>query len=288
MNDSVWTLHTRGKTISFEGTQVMGIVNLTPDSFYDGGWMSTQEQIKEQIDQMVASGASIIDVGAESTRPGSDPVSKEEELKRLTSFFALLSGGKLPSKILYSIDTTKAEVAQEALDAGCHIVNSVSGRVDNELLDVSASAEAAYVCMHAQGSPKTMQENPQYDDVVKEVEQFTSDFVEKVAQSDATLGSIIADPGFGFGKRLEDNLKLMNALPQFVELGHPVMVGVSRKSVIGTLLHGQPAEDRLNGSTVLHTVACMAGVHILRVHDVKEAAETVRIVTALREGPSTQ
>lgn len=283
MNRSAWTLRTRGKIIPFEGTQVMGIVNLTPDSFYDGGMMSSQEQIKEQIHLMVAQGATCMDVGAESTRPGSDPVSKEEELERLDPFFKLLSEGKLPSEILYSIDTTKAEVAKEALDAGCHIVNSVSGRVEYDLLSVAEAANAAYVCMHAQGAPKTMQERPHYDDVVKEVERFSQEFVEEATQSAPNLGSIVVDPGFGFGKRLEDNLKLMNALPQFVKQGSPVMVGVSRKSMIGTLLKGQPAADRLNGSTVLHTVACMAGVHILRVHDVKEAVETVRIVSALQQ-----
>lgn len=286
MNDSAWTLRTRGETIQFEGTQVMGIVNLTPDSFYDGGMMSTQDQIRDQVHHMVDQGATLIDVGAESTRPGSDPVSQEEELERLDPFFSLLSGGNLPTHPMYSIDTTKAEVAKRALDAGCHIVNSVSGRVEDDLLSIAADAKAAYVCMHAQGSPKTMQDRPHYDDVVKEVGQFTADFVEEATQSAPTLGSIIADPGFGFGKRLEDNLKLMNALPQFVKQGWPVMVGVSRKSMIGSLLKGQPAADRLNGSTVLHTVACLAGVHILRVHDVKEAAEAVRIVAALQQESS--
>jgi dihydropteroate synthase len=284
MTGKTWTLRTRGESISFEGPQVMGIINLTPDSFYDGGFVASENQIQGQIDKMVSQGATFIDVGGESTRPGSDPVSQEEELRRLGPFFSLLSAGSLPTEAIYSIDTTKVDVAQEALDAGCQLVNCVSGRYDQELLDIATDANAAYVCMHAQGSPKIMQDRPHYEDVVDEVERFMNDFVEEASQSSPNLGSIVIDPGFGFGKRLQDNLNLMNALPQFVKHGHPVMVGVSRKSMIGSLLNGQPAEDRLNGSTVLHTVACMAGVHILRVHDVKEAVETVRIVSALHQG----
>jgi dihydropteroate synthase len=286
MSNSVWTLRTRGEEYSFNGPQVMGIVNLTPDSFYDGGVVSTTDQLHQQIMQMVSDGATFIDVGAESTRPGSDPVSQEEELSRLSPFFSLLSEGRLPREPLYSIDTTKAEVAKEAVRAGCHLVNSVSGQLDPTFLEVANQYSTAYVCMHAQGAPKTMQDNPSYGDVVEDVKQFIEEFILHAPNAAPSLGSIIIDPGFGFGKRLEDNLHLMNHLDEFVEYDHPVLVGVSRKSMIASILDGQSADDRLNGTTVLHTVACLAGVHILRVHDVKEAVETTRIVSALHKGRS--
>lgn len=286
MSNSVWTLRTRGEEYSFDGPQVMGIVNLTPDSFYDGGVVSTTDQVLHQIEQMASQGAAFIDVGAESTRPGSDPVSQEEELKRLSPFFSLLSEGQLPREPLYSIDTTKAEVAKVAVRAGCHLVNSVSGQIDPTFLEVANRDSTAYVCMHAQGAPKTMQDNPSYGDVVEDVKQFFEEFIHHAPNTAPSLGSIIIDPGFGFGKRLEDNLDLIKQLKEFVKIGHPVLVGVSRKSMIASLLDGQPVDDRLNGTTVLHTVACLAGVHILRVHDVKEAVETTRIVSALHQNRS--
>lgn len=265
--------------ISLEQPVVMGILNVTPDSFYDGGCYTSEVKIIERIHEIVEQGAGIIDVGAYSTRPGADFVDEREELSRLS--FAVELVRKYYPHMPVSVDTFRANVAREI----CHclgevIVNDISGgTLDKAMFETVAELDVPYVLMHIQGTPRTMQANPQYGDVVGEVRQFLAERVERLK----TLGfrKIILDPGFGFGKTLEHNYRLMARLEEFHSLDYPLLVGVSRKSMIYKLLGGTPA-DSLNGTTVLNTVALLKGAHILRVHDVRAAVEAVRIVGAIK------
>ncbi|MDE5638368.1 MAG: dihydropteroate synthase [Odoribacter sp.] len=257
---------------------VMGILNVTPDSFFDGGRYETETAITGRIHQMVEEGADIIDIGAYSTRPGASVVDRREEVARLAPAVELVR--KYYPSIPVSIDTFRSEVAREIYHClGEIIVNDISGgTMDPEMFGFIAETRLPYVMMHIQGTPQTMQQNPVYRNVTEEVYRFFKDGIE--ALRGVGTDNIILDPGFGFGKTLEHNYELMSHLDVFHELGYPLLVGISRKSMICRLLEKTPAEA-LNGTTVLNTVALMKGATVLRVHDVKEAVEAVRIVNRL-------
>lgn len=259
--------------------QIMGIVNTTPDSFSDGGRFTELSRARDHIYLMKKSGASIIDIGGESTRPGSDPVSEREELNRVIPVIEE-AVANFP-ELLYSIDTTKYEVAKQALKAGARIINDVSGlQKEPRMAELAAEYQAAYIIMHSQGDPKTMQQNPVYEDVVDDVYSFFERQI-KFAQS-LGVEEIVIDPGIGFGKTLVHNLKLLAHLDKFTKIGFPVLVGASRKSMIGKILDERPVEDRLTGTIAIHYDALMKGASILRVHDVREASDSVRIFNAIQ------
>ena len=263
-------------------TLVMGILNVTPDSFSDGGrFLDTAAAVCHGIG-MARAGAHVIDVGGESTRPGSDPVAIDEELRRVLPVIeALSTKGKAP----ISIDTTKAEVAQRALEAGASIVNDISaGRFDEGMLPLVAKAEAGYVVMHMIGTPRTMQANPRYDDVVREVHAFLAERVAACEQAGIPRESIAVDPGIGFGKSVDHNLQLLRDLGAFASFGAPILVGPSRKSFIGTVLD-RPVDDRLWGTTAVVAVAVCRGAHAVRVHDVPEMVQITRMTDAILEAP---
>ena len=257
---------------------VMGILNVTPDSFYDGGKYTTETAVIRRINQIVEEGAGIIDVGAYSTRPGAAFVDEQEELGRLSWAVELVR--KYYPNLPVSIDTFRAGVAREIISClGKVIVNDISGgTLDENMFDFVAETGVPYIMMHIQGTPQTMQQNPVYEDVVREVRQFLT---ERIAVLNAKgFDNIILDPGFGFGKTLAHNYELMSGMDTYQDLGYPLLVGISRKTMIYKLLGGT-AQDALNGTTVLNTIALLKGANILRVHDVKEAVETVRIVQQL-------
>ena len=254
----------------------MGIVNCTPDSFSDGGAYATATDAIDQGVQMLTAGASIIDVGGESTRPGSDRVSVEEEIERVHPVIAGLS--RHLSSPLLSVDTMKAKVAAAAIQAGAQVVNDVSaGRADPELLSVVKDTGAGLILMHMQGDPKTMQERPVYTDVVGEVRDFLLERAGHCESIGIRRSSLVLDPGIGFGKTTAHNLELLANLTSFVELGYPVLVGASRKRFIGALT-GREVHDRLGGSLAVVALAVAAGVQLIRVHDVQESCDLVRVM----------
>jgi dihydropteroate synthase len=256
----------------------MGILNVTPDSFSDGGRYTDINRAMDRIHIMQKNGAGIIDVGGESTRPGSDPVSVQEELDRVIP--VLEKTIPIFHKAQFSIDTTKVEVAREALKLGAGFVNDVSGLMNLGLAKLCAEYNAAYILMHSQGEPKTMQKNPTYNDVVEDLLGF---FEKKLTELQQTgVQKIIIDPGIGFGKKLEHNLKLIAHLDKFQKFGFPVLVGASRKSMIGKILDNRPTSERLIGTVAIHYHALMKGASILRVHDVKEASDSIRIFNAVQ------
>ena len=257
---------------------VMGILNVTPDSFYDGGRYLSEVKIVERIHQIMDEGADMIDVGAYSTRPGADYVDDREEIRRLLQAVELIR--KHYPEAIVSIDTFRAKVAEEIVAAqGPVIVNDISGgTMDEGMFDYVTRTGVPYIMMHIQGTPQTMQKNPHYENIVKEVRKFLTD---RIACLNAEgFDNIILDPGFGFGKTLAHNYELMNGLEHFQDLGYPLLVGISRKSMIYKLLGNSPAEA-LNGTAVLNTVSLLKGANILRVHDVREACEAVKIFKAL-------
>ncbi len=258
----------------------MGVLNLTPDSFYDGGSLTNQSTLYQKIEEMIADGADILDLGAESTRPGSRPVSVEEELERLKP--GLEAVKSFSDQVLFSIDTVKPEVARVALDHGIAIVNNVSGRLDAfPVAEVAAEYGAAYVFMHALGTPETMQMNPHYEHLEREVYDYFKTGLERLTA--LSMGTILLDPGIGFGKTLEHNLSLIEHLDLFHDFNLPILIGASRKSMIGQLLEGAGPEDRLFGTLAVHYEALRKGVHVLRVHDVRAAADSIKVAMAFRE-----
>ena len=258
-------------------TFVMGILNVTPDSFSDGGNFRDPAKAIDRALRMIDEGADFIDIGGESTRPGSEPVSVEEELNRV---IPVVSSVAARSDVPISIDTTKSEVAKRALEAGACIVNDVSGlRFDEKMSEVVAKHGASLVLMHMKGTPKTMQQNPAYADLFGEI---MTSFQEGIAKAkDAGIEQIILDPGIGFGKTQEHNLRLLNGLSNFALLGYPILVGASRKSFVGTRAN-VPVDQRLEGSIAAAVVAVMRGAHVVRVHDVKETKRALTIADAIR------
>lgn len=272
------TIKLADRELDFSVPVVMGILNVTPDSFYDGGKYVSEVKVIERIHQIVEEGAGIIDVGAYSTRPGAAFVDEKEELGRLSWAVELIR--KYYPEVAVSIDTFRAKVAEEIITClGPVIVNDISGgTMDDGMFEMVAKTGVPYMMMHIQGTPQTMQKNPVYQDVVAEVRDFFTERIEKL--NALGFDNIILDPGFGFGKTLAHNYELMNHMEIYQELGYPVLVGISRKTMIYKLLGGT-AQDALNGTTVLNTIALMKGANILRVHDVKEAREAVILLTTM-------
>lgn len=277
----MYSINCRGRLLNIEQPLVMGIINATPDSFYEGHLAGGTGPMVALAGNMIADGADILDIGGLSTRPGSKPVSIEEETARVVPVIRGILE-KYPQALL-SVDTYNSTVASAAVEAGAVIVNDISaGELDAAMLDTVARLQTPYVCMHMKGTPETMQQAPSYADVVNEVLDF---FISKaVACKKAGIKDIIIDPGFGFGKTISHNFQLLKRLEAFSIVGYPVLAGLSRKSSIYKTL-GVTAADALNGTTVLNTIALMNGAHILRVHDVKEAREAVRLFTAYKKAP---
>jgi len=275
-----YSMQIKGQLINFSIPKVMGVLNVTPDSFYDGGRYIEKDKILGKVEKMILEGVDFIDIGAYSSRPGAVIISYEEELKRLSETMELLRSCFPESTI--SIDTFRSGIARKMVEEyKADMINDISaGDMDKEMFNTIADLQIPYVIMHMQGTPKTMQKNPKYDNIVKDILTFFSGKVEELKL--LGVDNVILDPGFGFGKTLDHNYELMNGLGQFSILNKPVMVGVSRKSMIGKLLGCTP-DEALNGTVVLNTVALMKGIDILRVHDVKEAVEAIRIVTKLEE-----
>jgi len=271
--DTHFTLQCGYLELALTSPVVMGILNITPDSFYDGGKYVMPENAMMRSEEMLEQGAAILDLGAASTRPGAVQPTVEEEWNRLRPVLEEVRGA-FPS-VLISIDTCSSEIAQRAADRGANIINDISGgMMDRNMYTTVAKNELAYVCMHMQGTPETMQKNPQYTDVVKEVGDF---FAERTkALHNGGVENAILDPGFGFGKDVHHNYALLRHLDTFSAFGKPVMVGVSRKSMITKLLDVNK-EDALNGTTAVHMVALQKGAKILRVHDVREAVQCIRV-----------
>ncbi|MGA2587375.1 MAG: dihydropteroate synthase [Candidatus Aminicenantales bacterium] len=259
-------------------TWLMGITNVTPDSFYDGGVYFDPAKAVDRGLEMAAGGADIIDVGGESTKPGSDPVPADEERRRIVP---VVAGLRKRTKALISIDTSKLEVAEAALDAGADIINDINAfSLDPRILDLAARKDAGFILMHMKGTPKTMQARPSYGNVIQEIRAFLADKIE-IARAYGLAGeNIIIDPGIGFGKRLEDNLVLLNGLDAFAGLGRPILVGVSRKSFIGKILDAPP-QERLEGTIAAAIVSVVRGAHILRVHDIDAVKRAVLVAEAI-------
>lgn len=256
----------------------MGVVNVTPDSFYDGGFYFDPARAVERGLTLVAEGADILDIGGESTRPGSEPIPVEEEKRRVVPVIAAL---REKTDVPISIDTTKAEVAEAAIAAGACIVNDISaGRFDPRMLPLVAGSGAGLVLMHMKGTPKTMQINPSYVDVLAEVKAFLSERMETVLSFGIRRENLIIDPGIGFGKNLEHNLLLLNRLDAFQELGRPILVGVSRKSFIGHILNLE-AQDRLEGTIAAAVIAIQRGASVLRVHDAQAIKRAITVAEAI-------
>lgn len=269
----------RGQAFFLSAPKVMGILNVTPDSFSDGGKFIEQGPALEHLIKMKEEGADIVDIGGESTRPGSLPVSESEELDRVLP--VLEEAIKHAPDLIYSIDTTKYEVARQTLEAGAHIINDVSGlQKDARLAKLCADYEAGLVLMHSQGEPKTMQQNPTYHNVIEEISEFFNKQL-NIARNQGLINNIILDPGFGFGKSLDHNIAIAQHLKRFTTLGYPLLTGASRKSMIGAILHERPAEKRLYGTIALHYDNLLKGAKIIRVHDVQAAVDSVEIFNAI-------
>ncbi len=267
------TLNCNGKILSLQDPIVMGILNVTPDSFFDGGRYKTTDTILVQVEKMLQEGARIIDVGGMSSRPGAATVEEGEELERVLPVVELILQN-FPETII-SVDTVRSSVARQSIEAGVGIINDISfGQFDDQLLHTVAEYSVPYVLMHMKGEPKSMQKDPTYDDVVIEVLDF---FIEKVGQLRALgMKDIILDVGFGFGKTIEHNYDLLKNLNAFRILGLPLLVGLSRKSMIYKFLKTS-TKEALNGTTALHMESLNNGAKILRAHDVKEAVETIQL-----------
>ena len=263
-----------GKIIKFNKPLIMSIVNITPDSFYDGGKYDSESDVLKDVEDKINSGANIIDIGASSTRPNSDEITEKEEWQRLKG--VLISVRANFPDILLSVDTYRASVAKKSAEHGIDIINDISGgNLDSLMFKTVADLNIPYILMHIQGKPKTMQNNPKYLNVVEEVKK---DFESKITQLiNLGFNKIILDPGFGFGKSLENNYQLLKSLNIFSSFNYPVLAGVSRKSMINRVIGTNPV-TALNGTTVLNTIALQNGASILRVHDAFEAKQAIELV----------
>lgn len=273
-------INCNGRLLSFSPPVVMGILNLTPDSFFDGGKFTDMRRMLSHTAEMIKQGAAIIDIGAQSTRPGAKFISEKEELKRLIPALEILVK-KFPD-IIFSADTFRSSVAKAAVEAGAHIVNDISGgTLDKKMYKTAGKLCVPYILMHLKGTPQTMQQNPHYKNVVTEVIDFLQKRIYRLRNEG--VKDLIIDPGFGFGKTLQHNLELLNHLSEIrLITGCPLLAGISRKSMINKILGTTPA-DALNGTTVMNTIALLKGADILRVHDVKEAVQAVKICHSVPE-----
>lgn len=272
---AIVTLKIRGnKLLLGKETLIMGILNITPDSFSDGGKYFEKEKAIERGIEMEEEGAHVIDVGGESSRPGSESISEEEERKRVIPVIKEL---RKKVKCLISIDTCKSKIAEEAIENGADILNDISGlRFDPRMVELVKRKGVPVVIMHMKGTPKTMQIAPFYKNVIQEIKDFFRERLDYIVKNDINPETVILDPGIGFGKRQEDNEKIIANLDKFQELNRPILLGVSRKSFIGNILN-LPPEQRLEGSISSGIIGVLRGAHILRVHDVKEFLKAVRV-----------
>ena len=270
-------INCNGKLVDLTSAKIMGILNITPDSFFDGGKYNVPSQIISQVEKMLNEGATFIDVGAYSSRPGAKHISEEEELNRILPVIQLLA--KEFSDILISVDTFRSKIAEHCIDNGASLVNDISaGSMDSNMFITIAKLQVPYIIMHMQGTPQNMQSNPTYDDIVNEVLFY---FSKKIVElRDLGVNDIITDVGFGFGKTLEHNYHLLKNLSLFKNLEVPILAGVSRKSMLFQPLNISPKEA-LNATTSANTIALLKGANILRVHDVKEAMQAIKVVELL-------
>ena len=267
------TINVRGRLVSLDEPQVMGILNVTPDSFFATSRCRSEEEIRQRVCMMRREGATMVDIGAYSSRPGAEEVSVEEELRRLLPAVGIVRE-EWPDAII-SVDTFRAEVARQAVEAGADIINDISGgEMDKDMFRTVAELHVPYILMHMQGTPQDMQKAPHYDNLMCEVFRSLGERVEELHEMG--VADVIVDPGFGFGKTMAQNYEMMARLGEFRLLGCPILVGISRKSMVYRLLDTTP-EESLNGTTALNTIALMNGASILRVHDVREAVEAIKI-----------
>jgi dihydropteroate synthase len=277
------TLNVNGRLISLDTPKVMGILNITPDSFYDGGKFRTDREILSQTEKMVKEGADFIDIGGYSTRPGAEEISVNEELNRTVTTVQLVKKN-FPDTIV-SVDTFRSTVAQVAVEQGASIINDISGgELDPQMFETVARLRVPYILMHMRGTPKTMKDLTAYENLIKEI----LDFLQSRLHLLTRLGvkDVIVDPGFGFAKTREQNFQLLDRLDMLGILGRPLLAGLSRKSMVWKTLNLKP-EEALNGTSVLNTIALLRGASILRVHDVKEAVEAVELVGEMkRQNPT--
>ena len=269
-----------GSLLSGPDPVLMGILNVTPDSFSDGGDFFGVELAVAQAEEMLDDGAHVIDLGGESTRPGSDPVSSDEELRRVIPVIRGILATR-PEAVI-SIDTYRASTAEATLDAGASIVNDITALGDPGMATLIAERGTPVVLMHMLGEPKSMQQDPHYEDVVREVRDFLTDRAERAVRAGVAEENVILDPGIGFGKTLRHNLELLNSLDAIVQIGYPVLVGASRKSFLGNITGSDDAKDRLFGTMATNIVAYERGARLFRVHDVRANREALEVAAAVR------
>ncbi|MDA9242124.1 dihydropteroate synthase [Flavobacteriaceae bacterium] len=272
-------LNIKGSVLDLSIPKIMGVLNVTPDSFYDGGIYSSEKKILKQVEKMVLDGADIIDVGGYSSKPGATPITIEEEEKRVIPIIKLIY--KTFKERIISVDTFRSEISEKSINAGASIINDISGGdLDNNIYKIAGKYKTPYIIMHMRGNPSNMQNNPVYKNINYEIIKDLSKKIE-LAQSNGVC-DIIIDPGFGFGKTIEHNYQILNNLKLYKILDKPILIGISRKSMIYKLLKTEPSKA-LNGTTVLNTIALINGANILRVHDVKEAKEVIKLCSFLKE-----
>lgn len=278
VNSSNKTLKINGRLILFDTPKLMGILNVTPDSFYDGGRHTTQSSILHRVEKMISEGAHFIDVGGYSSRPDAPDIPIEEELKRVIPVVQVI-GNKFPETII-SIDTFRSEVARQALESGASMINDISaGELDKDMFTLVARTKVPYVMMHMRGTPQTMRTLNQYENLTKEVTDYFHKKIDQLKSLKVT--DVVIDPGFGFAKGPAQNFELLSNLGHLRLLEKPILIGLSRKSMIWRTLETTP-ENALNGTTVLNTIALLKGADILRIHDVKEAAEAIKLTNFVK------
>ena len=273
------TINIKGTLLDLTKPKIMGILNITPDSFFDGGDYNSEHKILNQVEKMLTEGADIIDVGGHSSRPGAKKISIEKETERVIPIIKLIAGKF--KNIIISIDTFRSEIARKAIEAGASIINDISGGdLDKKMYEVAGELKVPYIIMHMKGVPSNMQNETKYDNIIFDIIKNLSYKIDLAKK--AGVLDIIIDPGFGFGKSLKDNFKILKNLSSFKQLNQPIMVGLSRKSMIYKLLESS-ANDALNGTTCLNSISLNNGANIIRVHDVKEAKETVKLIEFMNE-----
>ena len=274
------TINVGGKLLSLSPAVVMGIINITPDSFYAKSKVNDEESLRQRVLQIINDGGKIIDVGAYSSRPGAKNVSQEEEMTRLRHSLKTIQEASCDLPI--SVDTFRSDVAKMCVEEyGVNIINDISaGQLDNNMFETVARLQVPYVIMHMRGNPQTMQENTQYQDLIADMFLYFSQKINRL--QDLGVNDIIIDPGFGFSKTLDQNYKLLQRLEDFREFDLPILIGVSRKSMIYKYLGGEP-EDALNGTSIINTIALLKGANILRVHDVKACADAIKIIEKMND-----
>ena len=272
-------LNINGGVFDLSSPKIMGVLNVTPDSFYDGGVFSNEKKILAQVEKMILDGADIIDIGGFSSKPGAKTISLKEEEKRVIPIIKLIN--KTFNKIIISVDTFRSEIAEKSLNEGASIINDISGGdLDKNIYQISYKYKAPYIMMHMNGVPSNMQNNPKYENINHDI---IKDFTSKIDSAEKKgVCDIIIDPGFGFGKTIQHNYQILNNLKLYTVLKKPILVGISRKMMIYKLLKTDPSKA-LNGTTSLNTIALINGANILRVHDVKEAKEVIKLYSFLKE-----